>query len=320
MRTREQGNISTKICLEKLMLVCVLIFLQATSYQLQATSFKLQAKTNCAGDAYKYIKEMAKIGVRYPGSKGQIEFKNYLLKELQKYNKKSYIQKFDQTVYNKAFSFFNLISVFEPKIKTNKKGLIFCTHWDSRPWADNDPDPKNHKKPIIGANDGLSGTALLMSLIKNIDKIKFNRKIAFVFFDGEDMGKDGENWVLGSTYFAETFDFKDYEFGILIDMVGEENLNIYREQFSEMYAKKYNDYVFNKARALKLKAFFNYTKHSVIDDHVPMLKKGFPCIDLIDFDYEYWHTMADTIDKISVKSLWEISHLIVSIIEDEIKP
>jgi Zn-dependent M28 family amino/carboxypeptidase len=231
------------------------------------------------------------------------------------------VQEFDHLFLQQKVKLYNIIAVLksDPKAKAGKlKGILLCTHWDSRPWADQDIDIQKQKLPIIGANDGLSGTALQWALAQDLSKSQNRRPIALAFFDGEDLENPalGTRGLVGSRYFAKNHSLKDYEFGILLDMVGDKNLTIYREQLSEQLAKKINDRVFFLAQKIGITGFHNSVKHSIIDDHVPLNQAGLPTIDLIDFDYPYWHTSEDTLDKLSGENLLSVGNLLRRLVSE----
>ncbi len=201
-------------------------------------------------------------------------------------------------------------------INPGKGGRILLgAHYDSRPRADYDPDSTMRNKPIAGANDGASGTAVLMHLCELMAAAPPSVGVDLVLFDGEDYGPPGQNdqYLLGSTHYSSNYD-GDYDFGIVIDMIGDSDLNIYREVFSERYVKDINDLVWNTAAKLNVPAFIDSLKYEVIDDHLPLISGGIPTIDVIDFDYPYWHTQADTPDKCSPASLTAVGRVLLDVV------
>lgn len=193
--------------------------------------------------------------------------------------------------------------------------ILLGAHYDSRPRADYDPDPTKRDQPILGANDGASGTAVLMHLCELMAAAPPSVGVDLVFFDGEDYGPPGRNdqYLLGSTHYASNYD-GEYDFGIVIDMIGDSDLDIYREVFSERYVKDINDLVWNTAARLGITAFIDSLKYEVIDDHLPLISGGIPTIDIIDFDYPYWHTLADTPDKCSPASLAAVGRVLLDVV------
>jgi glutaminyl-peptide cyclotransferase len=197
--------------------------------------------------------------------------------------------------------------------KSNR--ILLGAHYDSRPRADYDPDTTLRSEPIPGANDGASGTAVLMHLCELMAASPPDAGVDLIFFDGEDYGPPGrsDQYLLGSTYYASHHK-GDYDFGIIIDMIGDSDLDIYREVFSDRYVKNINDLVWNTAAKLGIPAFIDSLKYEVIDDHLPLISGGIPTIDVIDFDYPYWHTHADTPDKCSPASLAAVGRVLLDVV------
>jgi Zn-dependent M28 family amino/carboxypeptidase len=177
--------------------------------------------------------------------------------------------------------------------------ILLGAHYDTRMIADQDPDPANHTKPVPGANDGASGVAVLVELARTLPD--GTAPLWLVFFDTEDNGNiAGWDWILGSRAFVEVLQFKPRAV-VVVDMIGDADLNIYLERNSD---KELRTEIWNTAASLGYdKVFITQEKHSMLDDHTPFLQAGIPAVDIIDFDYPYWHTVEDTPDKISAESL-----------------
>ena len=178
--------------------------------------------------------------------------------------------------------------------------VIIGAHYDSRLYADRDSNTSLAELPGPGANDGASGVAVLLELARVIPR-DLDKKISLVFFDAEDQGKiPGWDWILGSREFAESLSvFPDAV--VVIDMIGDADLNVYREKSSDVAL---TDEIWQIAAELGYgQSIINEDKHSILDDHLPFIELGIPAIDIIDFDYPYWHTSSDTLDKVSAKSL-----------------
>ena len=196
--------------------------------------------------------------------------------------------------------------------------VVLGAHFDSRMQADEDPDLQNRKLAVPGANDGASGVAVLLELARTLPSHMSAqaehadssnpvpaRQIWLVFFDAEDNGRiQGWDWILGSRAFVGQFiagKEERPEAAVVVDMIGDADLNIYQEQNSDpsLIAAIW-------AEADKLgysSQFLPSAKYRMLDDHLPFRDAGIPAVDLIDFDYPYWHTIADTADKISAESL-----------------
>jgi Zn-dependent M28 family amino/carboxypeptidase len=177
--------------------------------------------------------------------------------------------------------------------------IIIGAHYDSRIYADSDPDPANHTMPVPGANDGGSGVAVLLELARSLPKNSV--PIWLVFFDAEDNGRiAGWDWILGSREFVKNNPLQPRAV-VIVDMIGDADLDIYREANSNV---ELTDQIWATAKSLGYEdTFIDEYKHSMIDDHTPFVEAGIPAIDIIDFDYPYWHTVQDTPDKVSAESL-----------------
>jgi glutaminyl-peptide cyclotransferase len=139
-----------------------------------------------------------------------------------------------------------------------------------------------------------------------------------VLFDGEDYGKKDDEMFLGSRYFARNMDDRwRPDYGILIDMVGDKDLNILIEPFSAKAAPEVIKEVWELAKELQLEGIYREFGPAVMDDHIPLIRAGVKCIDIIDFDYPYWHTMEDTVDKCSPKSLETVGKLLLELAYSE---
>ena len=177
--------------------------------------------------------------------------------------------------------------------------LIIGSHYDSRYVADQDPDPAKRNLPVMGANDGASSVAVLLELARSIPE-NINKQIWLVFFDDEDNGSDsGVGWGIGSDYFVSQLVGKPDGVAVL-DMIGDKDLNIYKERNSN---PELNDEIWGVAKRLGYSQFIPNYKYALIDDHIPFIQAGISAVDIIDFDYPYWHTTQDTLDKISANSL-----------------
>lgn len=266
-------------------------------------------------EAFEYLTAQCQLGSRNPGSEGHEITKKYLLDKLRRNTNLVKTQEFiyQDTSRGKKIELTNIIASFSPE---RKQRMLLCTHWDTRPTADRDPDSSLREKPILGANDGGSGVAVLLEITRIVSQKRPKWGVDIILFDGEDYGPEGEleKFCLGSKYFAKNKGEYKPEFGILLDMVGDKNLNIYKEAYSSRYAKKVVDLVWGTAQKLKIDCFNDSTKYFVYDDHIPLLEVGIPCIDLIDFDYPYWHTTQDTPDKCSPESLQKIGEVLVEIL------
>lgn len=286
----------------------------------------LQEKTwNAKGDfdgksAYAFLVKQTEFGPRGPGLPGHAKCSSYLLNELRQFADVARPQDFQYTLPDgKAVTLTNFIASFNPK---SDKRILISAHWDTRLWADKDPDKKNWTKPISGANDGASGVAIILEIARQLKNTPPQVGVDLVLFDGEDLGKSGqpESFSVGAKYFiANRPVWVNPQLGINLDMVGDRSLAIYREQNSEQMAPEVQKLVFSTAKELGVTQFIDEPGEEVTDDHLPLNDAGIPTIDLIDFQYpdesnKYWHTLADTPDKCSAESLSAVGRVVVSVI------
>lgn len=265
--------------------------------------------------SYGILKEFCALGPRVPNAEAHRRAAEFIATRLDKKPFRLIRQAFTHydSLKGAELSLVNLVAAFHPE---RKERVLLCTHWDSRPYADEETDSSLHDQPILGANDGGSGTAVLLAFAELLAAQDPKIGVDLVFFDGEDYGPSGrpDQYLLGSRHFAKTMGDYHIEYGILLDMVGDSDLTIYQEQYSAAYAGEVNRRVFERAQKLGLTAFVAQPKHAVIDDHLPLLEKGLPVIDLIDFEYPFWHTLKDRPEACSPQSLEQVGKLLVSLI------
>lgn len=264
---------------------------------------------------WRHLEAICAFGPRPPGSPALEKLRGYIRSVGKKYADEIREQKFTfQQPGGPTVAMVNIELVFHGK--TKKAPLLLGAHYDTRPFADEEKDPYSQKLPIVGANDGGSGTAVLLALAQYLHAHKPERPVRLVFFDGEDYGaKFSSNYFLGSKHYAAQLDKADrreWPYCVLIiDMVGDRDLKIARETYSAENASWLLRVVDESAKKLNVAQFLNPPKHTVRDDHLPFIKLGVPAAVLIDFDYPYWHTLQDTIDKCSPESLYAAFSVVV---------
>ena len=219
---------------------------------------------------------------------------------------------YDSPDLGKAVRLMNAVARFRPKAKER---ILIGAHWDSRPWADKDPDPKKRSHPILGANDGASGVAVLLELARVLQKTGTPIGVDLAVFDGEDLGteENPNGYFLGSSRYVQWIGEKRPLFVIVLDMVGEKDLNLLREATSREQASNIVDLVWDEARELRILNFRSGPGPKVYDDHIPFLNASIPAIDLIDFDFPEWHTTHDTPAVCSPQSLESVGTVLVSL-------
>lgn len=242
--------------------------------------------------AFQFAKYQVDLGPRTTGSKAHVQAVQWMQTQLQDMG-------WTVTLQNGVMDNHALVNVIAEKGK-GKQWIVLGAHYDSRLKADQDRNQAFQLTPVPGADDGASGVAILLELAKTLP-VPQNIRLTLVFFDAEDNGDiDNWDWLLGSEYYVSQLEDKPTE-AIILDMVGDASLNIYKEKNSN---QAINDSIWNEAATLGYgQQFVDQYKYSMLDDHTPFLKDGIPAVDIIDFDYPYWHTTQDSLDKISSQSL-----------------
>ena len=236
----------------------------------------------------------------------------------------------------------NIIASYRPEAQDR---ILLCAHWDSRPWADNDPDEANWRQPVVAANDGASGVAVMLELARLVTSSSDTTRqaprptlgIDFVCFDAEDWGvpqwsdapDDGNSWALGAQYWAATPHQSGYQarYGILLDMVGGQGAQFYQERMSLQYASSIVDKVWRAAEVVGFGSLFPKQPGGYItDDHIPVNTTAkIPCIDIIPYypDCEQstfgptWHTVSDDMTHIDRTTLQAVGQTLVQVLFSE---
>lgn len=265
-------------------------------------SFNRSIEKINAQSAFDSNKTQLSFGPRFPGSPGhQLQIK-WMKDQLLNLGWEVELQHFEY----KNTRLTNVIA----KLGDSKKPIIIGTHFDTRRFADRDLDLNNRSKAVPGANDGASGVAVLLEIAKIINSYNDeNSSYWLVFFDCEDQGDiEGWDWIQGSTFFASSLEILPKTV-IVIDMIGDADLAIYQEGFSHSVLQ---EQIWQTASRLGYEEnFISEIKYSIIDDQKPFVDLGIPSALLIDLDYPYWHTVNDTLDKISKDSLEKIGNLLI---------
>ena len=267
---------------------------------------------------WNYLETLCAFGPRNPGSEGYRETLNLIRKVGEKYADQVVEQPFLVRTSSEGTQ---AMTNLELRFQGTQGGapILIGAHFDTRPFADEDPDPANRLKPILGANDGGSGTAILLGLAQYLSQHPVARPVHLVFFDGEDFGAKGSGLnLLGSTYYAQQLAKQERVpyWVLVIDMVGDKDLQIFKETHSLKGSSSFLDKIYRVARDQGVGAFKEETKYTIFDDHYPFHRMGIPSTVLIDFDYPYWHTLQDTLDKCSIESMISIFSVVVKTIED----
>jgi glutaminyl-peptide cyclotransferase len=273
-------------------------------------------KTDFDGEqAFAMLKKQVSFGPRVPGSEAHGACLQWLVETLGGYTTHVEKQQFMGTNPGWKIPMYNVIARFNPDAE---KQVVVCAHWDTRPTADEDLNPDNRSTAIDGANDGASGVAVLLELARVFSKRPPQIGVTLIFYDGEDIGPDITNMLLGSAHWALHQIPEKPAYGILLDMIGDKDLRVPVESYSLEMAKPIVKKVYGMAERLGMEETFPYVEGLMIsDDHVAMNQHGVPTIDLIDFTYPYWHTLKDTVDKCSAQSLQKVGTLVEAVLREE---
>jgi len=276
-----------------------------------------------SGDSsFGFLQKQVDFGPRNPGSEGHTLCRDWLAEELGKYADRVVKQSFMHvdTRLDTTIQMTNIVASFN--LNAGKR-ILLCAHYDTRPVADRDI-AENRNKPILGANDGASGVAVLLEIARVMSFNKPTLGVDIVLFDGEDYGPEGklDEYFLGARYFAKNLNGYLPYFGILLDMVGDTNLNIPYEYNSKQNAGRFVEMIWSTAEELGYTQFEHRMGHSINDDHIPLIEAGIPMVDIIDFDYpdasqSYWHTMQDLPDKCSPASLKAVGQTVLAVVYDQ---
>jgi hypothetical protein len=269
--------------------------------------------------AFRYIETQVGFGPRIPGSDAHQRAATWLETELRQRADTLVVQSWTHvTAKGDSLPLTNFIARFRPSVG---KRLLFLAHWDSRPTADSPTSPDS-TKPVLGANDGGSGVAVLLGVADVLKRTPPTIGVDLLFVDGEDYGDftDAPKDVLiGSRYYAvHPVSGPQPLYAVLFDLVADKDLQIFEEGNSLVGAPEVVDLVWNTAKDLGYAGTFVATpKHTLIDDHLELQKVGIRAIDVVDFDYPYWHTILDTLDKVSAASLQIVGDVAVALVRRE---
>ena len=293
-----------------------------------------------ADSAYQYVAMQTQFGPRVPETKAHADCAAWLTAKLGEFADTVIVQDFRTRLFNeKGIDGQNIVAVFHPKAK---KRIVLCAHWDSRPYADHDPDEANSRTPIDGANDGASGVGVLLECARQfkLQALPEHLGVDIVFFDLEDYGphqteaeqyyeEEVNHWALGSQYWSKhphVYGYKAY-YGVLLDMVGGSNPNFPKEYYSQGYAAWVSNKIWRKAYDLGYRPYFNNELGPIVsDDHLPMNQMaGIPTVDIIDLQPEssngcfpeVWHTLNDNLENIDKTTLGMVGDVLLHTIYEE---
>jgi len=283
-----------------------------------------------ADSAYAYVQKQVDFGPRAPGSEAHAQCAQWLTNTMKRFTPNVEVQHFKARIFDrKTYNGQNIIGIFNPE---KKERILLCAHWDTRPFADHDPNPENRNTPIDGANDGASGVGVLLEVARQFNLHNPDIGVDIIFFDLEDFGKPQatqleveDDWCLGSQYWSRTPHKPGYraKFGILLDMVGVPNPNFTQEGMSVYFARHIVDKVWSIASQLGYEQYFPTTETpAIIDDHYYINKLiRIPTIDIIHYEpesssgfFHYWHTVDDTMEHIDKETLRIVGDVVLTVV------
>jgi len=269
------------------------------------------------GHAFSYLQQQMQFGPRIPNTPAHERTGDWILAQLRTRADTVAVQAITHvTRQGDTLHLRNFFARFRPAALER---VLFLAHWDTRPHADQSPNLGQQRLPVPGANDGASGVAVLLGVADALKAKPPAVGVDLLFVDGEDYGdfsKDSDDVLIGSRYFA-AHQPPGYPplFAVLFDMVGDKDLQLYYEANSQAFAPEVVDRVWRTAADLGYgRTFIPGVRHSLTDDHVALQKAGIHAIDVVDFDYPYWHTPEDTIDKVSAASLQIVGDVAVALV------
>lgn len=268
--------------------------------------------------AYNYVETQVNFGPRVPGTEAHRLCGDWLSEKLKSFGAEISEQTETLTTFDGTkIPMRNIFARFNPD-KDNR--VLLLAHWDCRPWADHDPDPEKRSTPVDGANDGASGTGVLLELARILPRDVSAPGVDILLCDAEDWGEESndQSWALGARYFAENLPVEGYmpSAAILLDMVGAPDATFMREYFSQLANPALADEIWAIGKRLGYEDMFvNRMGSAVNDDHVELIKAGIPTIDIIDYRegsgfYNGWHTTSDTMQSISKETLGAVGRVL----------
>lgn len=296
------------------------------SAESQSHKQSLDVVTFSQDSCMKHLKAQVDFGPRVPGSAAHKHAAAYLENALKGYGATVTVQT-SSTVTSRGnkIPVYNIFGQYNADCKTR---ILLLAHWDTRPWADEDPNPDNHSKPIDGANDGASGVAVLLEIARLVNLCPpENVGVDILFVDAEDSGDEGddESWCLGTRLWVKQMPYSGDnrpQYAILLDMVGGRDARFHREFISDYYARSVVDRVWSMANVSGYSSrFINETGNAITDDHLPLIRAGIPTVDIIENKNQYtgsfnptWHTLQDNVANIDPQTLRVVGQVVANCI------
>ena len=326
--------------MQRKIILSVLIFLvgfsckKAGQESVRQESIQVFVPVFNADSAYQYTADQIAFGPRVPNTQAHNDCGNYLTKQLREFGAEVIEQETTLYLQNRTpIQIKNIIGSFMPE---KKQRILLFAHWDTRPYADQDPDPKNWNTPIDGANDGAGSCAVLLEIARQIGMNSPELGIDIIFFDAEDWGepafpdktKNYGNWCMGSEYWSKHPHIPGYtaRYGILLDMVSAPGAIFYKEHYSAQSASFVLRKVWETGQGLGYANYFqNQAIGAIEDDHIQVIRnRKIPSIDIIHLDPTsnhgfgwYWHTLEDNLSNVSKETMQACGQTVLTVIYNE---
>jgi glutaminyl-peptide cyclotransferase len=285
----------------------------------QATSAPIQPVPFDGKRALDHIRDLCKLGPRISGSEGMRKQQDLLKEHFEKLGGKVEFQRFTarQTSRPNPVAMANFIASWHPD---RDRRVILCTHYDTRPRADQEENPRKWDEPFLSANDGTSGVAWLMELARHVKQIPAAVGIDFVLFDGEEYVFDGpqgqDRYFFGSDHFADEYKRAPprhrYVGAVLLDLFAHKNAKFPIERNSWDRAAPLVREVWRTAAEVKVDAFLSHFAGPYLDDHLALNRVSIPAVDIIDFDYPHWHKLSDLPENCSAETMEQVAKVLTA--------
>jgi glutaminyl-peptide cyclotransferase len=264
------------------------------------------------GRAFRDLEAQTAFGPRVPGTAAHRRCLEFLVSSLTAAGGRVSVQAAPDTAFGipGVDTLYNVRARFGP---ADRPHIVLGAHWDSRPRADRDPDPARRAQPVLGANDGASGVAILLEVARLLGKRPPPLGVEIVLFDGEDAGNESDpgTYCRGSQAYVTTVEQPLPLHAVIVDMVGRRGLRVYQEANSRDAAPNLVDRLWAGARKVGATGFIPEVRHNVFDDHISFIRSGIPAVDLIDLDDPNWHTGQDVPADCDPKSLGQVGRVLL---------
>lgn len=267
--------------------------------------------------AMSMVRTQVAFGPRIPGTEGHRRQLEWMLARLDSLAPSVVVDTFSHvTSEGNSLTLYNVEARFRPEAT---RRILLLTHWDTRPRSDQAPDSADRSTPVPGANDGASGTAVLLELASLFASVEPPMGVDLLFVDGEDYGPDLDDMLLGSKRYVAQLGDERPVYALLLDMVGDEDPSFPAEEFSAQHANVVVQKIWRSAARMGYREYFpTGVGQRLFDDHVSLMQAGIPAADLVDFSYgpdnAYWHTPNDTPDHVRASTLHIVGEVVAELV------